>query len=55
MPINYPDAVAAAKSVTELAIQYKLIDVYTSTEDTAKEVAKFYRTVYEELFTGSKE
>ena len=47
MIVNYPDAVAAAKSVTELAIQHNLITSYS----TSKEIAKFYRTVYEELAT----
>lgn len=54
MIVNYPDAVAAAKSVTELAIQHNLITACSNTEETAKEIAKFYRTVYEELVTDSK-
>lgn len=54
MFVNYTDAVAAAKSVTELAIQHNLIASHDSIEETAKEVAKFYLTVYEELSTDSK-
>lgn len=51
MIVNYPDALAAAKSVTELAIQHNLITSYSTSEETAKEIVKFYRTVYEELAT----
>lgn len=53
MIINYPDAVSVAKSVTELAIQYNLINSSSSTEETAKEIAKFYRTICEELATDT--
>lgn len=55
MIVNYPDAVAVAKSATELAIQHNLITAASSTEETAKEVAKFYRTICEELATDKKE
>ena len=34
MVINYPDAVAIAKSATELAIQHNLITSHSSTEET---------------------
>ncbi len=51
MIVNYMDAVAAAKSVTELAIQHKFITTYPTVEETAKEIAKFYLTVFEELST----
>jgi len=38
MQINYPDVVAVAKSVTELAIQHNFITVDASMEDTAKKL-----------------
>ena len=36
------ELVALAKSVTELAIQEKMINVGSDSESTAKEVASFY-------------
>lgn len=55
MVINYPDAVAIAKSATELAIQHNLITSHSSTEETAKEIARFYNTICEELADSEKE
>lgn len=49
MTITYSDAIEATKSITELAIQNHLITAATSNEETAKEIAKFYCTFYEEL------
>ena len=51
MIVSCQDAVAAAKSFTELAIQHNLINSSSSTEETSKEIAKFYLTIYEELST----
>ena len=52
--LNYDDIVAISKSTTELAIQNGLIvPVADDTEATAKEVAKFYRTVAD-LLADSK-
>lgn len=55
MVINYPDAVAIAKSATELAIQHNLITAHQSADDTAKEIARFYNTICEELAGSEKE
>ncbi|MCI8928462.1 MAG: hypothetical protein HFI96_12340 [Lachnospiraceae bacterium] len=49
MKINYPELVALAKSVTELAIQGNLITTHESSEDTAKEIATFYNTFVDEV------
>lgn len=53
MVINYPDAVAIAKSATELAIQQNFITSYDDAKETAKEIADFYRVICEELSTDS--
>lgn len=50
MQINYPDAVAAAKSITELAIQHNFINAASSVEETAKEIATFYNTFVSEIY-----
>lgn len=55
MTINYPDAIAIAKSATELAIQQNFITACSSSEKTAMEIAKFYKTICEELASPAKE
>lgn len=44
MQHNYPDIIALAKSVTELAIQKNMIVDRGTSEESAEEVAKFYNT-----------
>ncbi|WP_270505565.1 hypothetical protein [Paraclostridium sordellii] len=40
---------SCAKAFTELAIQNDLISVCGSAEDTANEICKFYKTIFENL------
>jgi hypothetical protein len=47
--ISFVDKYLAAKSFTELAIQNKLIDVYTDSDKTAKNIASFFNTIMNEI------
>lgn len=49
MKINYPELTSLAKSVTELAIQGNFITKYEKAEDTAKEIATFYKALVDEI------
>lgn len=51
--LNNEYKIELAKQFTTLAIQNNLITTYSESEDTAKEVTKFYRTIYETLDTDS--
>ena len=49
MKFNYPELTSLARSVTELAIQEKLIPKCEKAEDTAKEIAAFYNAFVDEV------
>lgn len=49
MKLNHDEAIALAKSVTESALQCNYIDRGTDSEDTAKEVAIFYKAFLSEI------
>lgn len=48
-PITANELRSLAKSLTELAIQNNLVHKYSENEESAKQLALFYKTIYENL------
>lgn len=49
MTINYEDAIALAKSLTEICVQKGFLSLNQSVEDFAKEIATFHNTLLDEV------
>lgn len=52
--LNNEYKINAAKELTELAIQNNLIDTHSDEESTAKAVCSFFKTIFENLDSGSE-
>ncbi|WP_455804018.1 hypothetical protein [Clostridium butyricum] len=47
--------IETARSLTELAIQNNLMSKYSNSEETAKEISKFFKTLLNELDSETNE